>query len=152
MTRVVDTYAQTRPSLVRLGSLLTGSRAVAEDIADDLIERTFQRDDLIDASRYLHTAMVNACRTHIRRERRRRELDIKLRAGAINENELATLVVFRDALLRLSYAQRTAVILRYQMGYRDHEIANVLGCRNATARSHIKRALTRLKKEMTYED
>lgn len=55
----------------------------------------------------------------------------------------------RDAVLRLIATlpprQRAAVALRYYEDLTDPEIAELLGCRTATVRSHISRALATLR-------
>ena len=49
-----------------------------------------------------------------------------------------------DVLRRLPELQRAAVVLRFYEDRPDDEIAELLGCRPATVRSLIHRALTRL--------
>jgi RNA polymerase sigma factor (sigma-70 family) len=55
----------------------------------------------------------------------------------------------RDAMLtkiaRLPRKQRACVVLRYYEGCPDNEIAEVLGCRVTTVRSHISRAIATLR-------
>ena len=47
--------------------------------------------------------------------------------------------------------QRAAVVLRFWSGLAFAEIAEVLGCAEATARSHVHRALTRLRTNLLEE-
>lgn len=55
----------------------------------------------------------------------------------------------RDAMLtsiaRLPRKQRACVVLRYYEGCADNEIAEILGCRVTTVRSHISRAIAALR-------
>lgn len=51
-----------------------------------------------------------------------------------------------DALATLPYAQRAALVLRYWEDRPEREIAEALGCRPATVRSHIRRGLASLRK------
>jgi RNA polymerase sigma-70 factor (ECF subfamily) len=53
------------------------------------------------------------------------------------------------ALARLSSRQREAVALRYVVGLDDIETAAVLGVGVETARSHVRRGLTRLRLELS---
>jgi RNA polymerase sigma factor (sigma-70 family) len=53
-----------------------------------------------------------------------------------------------DVISKLPIDQRTAVVLRYWGGLRDHEIADAMGVRPGTARSHLSRATIRLRKEL----
>ena len=53
-----------------------------------------------------------------------------------------------DVLAKLSEDQRTAVVLRYYGGYRSAEIARLLDVPAATVRSHLRRGLALLRKEL----
>ncbi|ANY05542.1 RNA polymerase sigma factor [Pseudonocardia sp. HH130630-07] len=50
------------------------------------------------------------------------------------------------ALAELSEVQRTAVVLRHVQGLPTAEVAQVLGCREGTAKSHVSRGLARLRR------
>ena len=50
---------------------------------------------------------------------------------------------------RLPEAQRTAVVLRHVEGLPTSEIAEILGCPEGTAKSHVSRGLTRLRALLT---
>jgi RNA polymerase sigma factor (sigma-70 family) len=58
----------------------------------------------------------------------------------------------RDAMLRriaaLPVRQRIVVALRYYEGLTDEQIADVIGCRPATVRSHAARALATLRTDI----
>jgi len=56
-------------------------------------------------------------------------------------------VAFRS----LSTKQRAVVVLHYHHGYSLDECASLLGCRPGTARSHLARALTTMRKELAYD-
>jgi RNA polymerase sigma factor (sigma-70 family) len=50
---------------------------------------------------------------------------------------------------RLTRQQRAVVTLHYEYGYSLDECAALIGCRPGTARSHLARALARLRKELS---
>jgi RNA polymerase sigma factor (sigma-70 family) len=52
-------------------------------------------------------------------------------------------------LARLPEAQRTAVVLRHVEGLPTSEIAEILGCPEGTAKSHVSRGLARLRALLT---
>jgi RNA polymerase sigma factor (sigma-70 family) len=52
-------------------------------------------------------------------------------------------------LASLPHDQRVALVLRFYEDLPVDEIAAVMGCRPATVRTRIHRALTKLRKEMT---
>ncbi len=53
-----------------------------------------------------------------------------------------------DVLGRLTEDQRIAVVLRYYGGYRASEIAAITDIPAATVRSHLRRGLAALRKEL----
>ena len=52
----------------------------------------------------------------------------------------------------LSRLQRAVVILHYHHGFSLDECANLVGCRPGTARTHLKRALSKLRAEIGHDD
>jgi RNA polymerase sigma factor (sigma-70 family) len=133
---------------VRLAWLLTGSRAVAEDVVQDAMAGLYGRFADVDApDAYLRRAVVNLARTWQRDERRRRERVAKLErerpALAAGDADLLGLVQ------KLPYRQRVVIVARYWGGWTESEIAHTLGCRQGTVKSLASRALARLREEMT---
>jgi RNA polymerase sigma-70 factor, ECF subfamily len=55
------------------------------------------------------------------------------------------------AFRRLSRHQRAVIRLHYHDGYSLDECAALMGCRPGTARSHLARALTSLRQELTHD-
>ena len=53
-----------------------------------------------------------------------------------------------SALERLTEPQRMTVVLSYYHGFRMREIGEIIGCTEGTARTHMFRALRRLRKEL----
>ncbi len=57
------------------------------------------------------------------------------------------------ALVRpVARVQRAAVVLRFYRDLSYAEVAEVLGCREATARSHVHRAVAAMRKQMEEAD
>jgi RNA polymerase sigma factor (sigma-70 family) len=144
-----DLYANHFADLARVAYLLTGSAAAAEDAVQEVFARCLNRLAELDHPRsYLRAAVVNECRTRHRR---------LLRAERHREDQVPPadpdlpheLVEVRDALAALSPRQRAAVVLRYFVDLPDAEIAEILGCRPATVRSLIHRALPRLREVLS---
>jgi RNA polymerase sigma-70 factor (sigma-E family) len=131
--------------MVRLAHVLTGSNAVAEDLVQDCfvrLHRHWERTD--NPGGYLRVSVVNACRSWHRSRFRERARLRRLAAGdqpvSLEARELL------DALARLSYPQRAALVLRYYEGMREREIADALGCPPGTVKSHLYRGLEQLRK------
>ena len=51
-----------------------------------------------------------------------------------------------DVLERLPYRRRAALVLRFYADWPDEQIAEHLGCRPATVRSHVHRGLDAMRK------
>jgi RNA polymerase sigma-70 factor (sigma-E family) len=140
---VGDRYVATHDRMVRLAYLLTGSRAVAEDLVHDSFLRVQSRWDAVrDPTAYLRTTVVNACRAHHRRARRERAHFPDLVVDAVAPETPIVL----DALAGLPYRQRAALVLKFYEDRPEHEIAEVLGCRPGTVRSLVHRGLTTLRR------
>jgi RNA polymerase sigma-70 factor (sigma-E family) len=147
VTRAVDIdllFGERYDAMVRLAFLLTGNRAVAEDVVQDAFARVQQRWERVAyPSAYLRTAVVNGCRGYHRRERRARAH----LADLLPATPSAETPVIWDALRRLPYRQRAALVLRFYEDRPEREIADALGCRPATVRSLIHRGLAKLREE-----
>jgi RNA polymerase sigma factor (sigma-70 family) len=132
--------------LVRVAFLLTGSRAAAEDAVHDAFLRCAPRFATLDhPASYLRAAVVNECRAQHRRAVRFGDAH-----GPEPSSELPyEAVQTREALLQLSERRRLAVVLRYYLDLPDDEIATILGCRQATVRSLVRRGLLQLREALT---
>ena len=126
--------------LLRVAYVLTGSGAAAEDVVQDVFCRVGPRiAELENPAAYLRVAVVNQCRSLHRRVVRAPRLDIP-------EPFLdGRLVELQDALRSLSGRQRTAIVMRYLCDLPDREIADLIGCREATVRTLIHRGLAELR-------
>jgi len=136
----VERYA----AMVRLAHLLTGSNVAAEDLVQDAfarMQRMWGRVD--DPVPYLRASVVNACRSW---HRSRRREDRRLRAVAPTEDHVALgASELLDAVDRLPLGQRTALVLRFYEGLSEAQIAEAMGCRPGTVKSHLHRGLAALR-------
>ena len=139
-------YRTERDRLRRVAHLMTGQAAVAEELVHDAFVRLHQRWDGVDVpAAYLRTTVVHLClawrgRTAMGQAREPRP------AGRVEPPEIDETW---DLLAALPHAQRVALVLRYYEDLPVDEIARVMGCRPATARTRIHRALAKLREEMT---
>ncbi len=69
-----EAYRVHRPGLVKLAAFIVGDQATGEDVVQDIFTRLHQRWDMLadpgDPLPYLRTAVVNGCRSAIRRRGR----------------------------------------------------------------------------------
>jgi RNA polymerase sigma factor (sigma-70 family) len=146
-------YRRAWPDAVRWASALTGSVAAGEDIAQEAFARVGGRFDSIDnAEGYLRTTIVNLARDDRRAAQRRAARELRV-VGASAETappeDEPRLVA---ALATLSYEQRAALVLRYWADWDEAAIAEALGCRRSTVRSHAKRGLDALRRAIDASD
>jgi RNA polymerase sigma factor (sigma-70 family) len=137
-----DVFRERYAGLLRLAYLLTGSREVAEDLVQDAFAGAQRRWESIEhPTAYLRTSVLNGSRMHHRRRSRERAHF----ADLVRHDVSVETPVLVDALARLPYRQRAALVLRYYEDRGDGEIAQALRCRPATVRSLVHRGLERLR-------
>jgi RNA polymerase sigma-70 factor (sigma-E family) len=134
-------YRRLWPAMVRLAHLVCGSAAVAEEVVQDAFLGLQQRWGHVEhPEAYVRSAVLNRARTAGRRARRERPGTVPEVARDLTPETDAVW----DVLRRLPERQRAAVVLRFFEDRSEAEIASLLGCRPATVRSLIHRALARL--------
>jgi RNA polymerase sigma-70 factor (ECF subfamily) len=117
----------------------------AEDAVQDALVRAWRdlralRDpDRFDA--WLYRLLVNACRDHARRARRRpMEVSVLSIDRAVDVDEAARLAdrdAIERAFLRLPVEQRAALVLTHYLGYGAGEVAEILGVKPGTVYSRL---------------
>ena len=141
---VEDLFRVEYTGMVRLAYTLVGNNAEAEEIVQDSFAEVHRRfDEIRQPGAYLRTTVVSRCRSLLRRRRVMQshppERPDDLPAGA---SELW------DVLHKLPEDQQITVVLRYYGQYRASEIAKIMGIPAPTVRSHVKRGLATLRKEL----
>jgi RNA polymerase sigma-70 factor (sigma-E family) len=133
-------------ALTRFAYLVTGDRTRAEDTVQDVLLAMHRRFgaviDVEDPVGYARRAIVNA---EISRRRRRRVREVPTDApelGAVTDRPEAETLDGEvwDAVRLLPQRQRAVLVMRYYLGYSDHEIADALCCREGSVRSLAARA------------
>ncbi len=138
-------YRAEYTGMVRLAFTLIGSNAEAEEVVQDsFVEISRRFDELERPGAYLRTVVVSRCRSQLRRRRLMhhhaptRPPDLPPEAESL-----------WDVLERLPEHQRIAVVLRYYCGYRASEISKIIDTPAATVRSHLRRGLSAMRKELS---
>jgi RNA polymerase sigma-70 factor (ECF subfamily) len=133
---------------------VTADRALADDAAQDAIQKAFGALDRFDETRpfgpWLKRIAVNRAIDHLRRGRRLAVLNDEtaaLHGWALGEapDEDLRLWAVADAVAALGAAKRTVVVLRYWLDLPIEEIAGVLGLPVGTVASRLSRALVELR-------
>jgi DNA-directed RNA polymerase specialized sigma24 family protein len=136
-------YRAEYSGMVRLAYTVVGDLAEAEEVVQDSLLEVFRRwDEIRRPGAYLRCAVVSRCRSALQR-RRLMALHPPEPPGLCSETR-----ELWDVLAKLTEDQRVAVVLRFYGGYRASEIATILDMPSATVRSHIRRGLAVLKKEL----
>jgi RNA polymerase sigma factor (sigma-70 family) len=129
--------------MVRLAYTLLTNNAEAEEIVQDSFVEVHRRwHEIRTPGAYLRCAVVSRCRSALQRRRMRPGVSDEEPGVSIQAGELW------DVLTRLSDDQRIAIVLRYYGGYAASDIARMLEVPAATVRSHLRRGLATLKKEL----
>lgn len=129
--------------MVRLAYTLLASDAEAEEIVQDSFVEIYRRwHEILKPGAYLRCTVVSRCRSALHRRKIRALHPVEETCVSAPASELW------DVLIRLSDDQRIAVVLRYYGGYPASDIAAMLEMPAATVRSHLRRGLATLKKEL----
>lgn len=140
--------------LLRLATVITADPNAAQDVVQSVFERVFRDWPRISALEYPDAyvrRMVTNEALSLRRRARRIVLtdEVPEREQALDETarigEAEELVV---ALRRLPPKQRAAIALRYFADLSDTQVAETMGCREATVRGYVLRGLRRLRVDL----
>lgn len=149
---IAELFRAHHVSLVRLALLMLGDRTSAEDIVQDVYARLQRRlrkqaDPPADLPAYARAAVLNACRTLLRRRALMRRFVESPQPVWSAENDVLIAEDRRRvlrALDRLAPRQREAIILRYYLDLSQAEIAASMGVSPGTVKSTLSRGLTAL--------
>lgn len=156
----------------RLACSMLGNEADARDVSQEAFLRLYEAAHSFDRrarfSTWFYRILVNLCIDHQRRNRWWRKV-VPLSGpdddpDAVQPDPPSTepgpldKVLLRQSVERLNGAlgglsahQRTAVLLQAQQGFTSKEIAAVLNCSENTARVHLHRAISHLRKVLKDE-
>jgi RNA polymerase sigma-70 factor (sigma-E family) len=136
------------PALARYATVLCSDRAEADDIVQEVLTRALMRwrriGDLEEPYAYVRAMVTNEFLSR-RRPRRFRLVPLdKHEQAAPPEPEVLRPELWAQ-LSSLPRQQRAVLVLRYYEDLSDEQIADVLGCRAGTVRTHASRGLAALR-------
>jgi RNA polymerase sigma-70 factor (sigma-E family) len=159
--RISVLFGQHYASLCGLASVILGDADLAEEIVMEAVAKTFTGWNRIRnqerADLYLKRAVVNLCRSRIRRsviERRVNETVQgweNLRPAAWDENLHETAREVWNAVRDLPVRQRACVVMFYMDDLSEAQISEVLDCSTGTVRSQLSRARDKLRRSLSAE-
>jgi RNA polymerase sigma-70 factor (sigma-E family) len=142
--------------LLRYATMLTGEREQAADLVQDVLVKAYRRwsriSDADHPDRYVLRMVTNDYLSW-RRSRSARLIVTGDLPDEVRPDDFAADHALREdmwqRLARLPRRQRAVVVLRYYEQLTDAEIADLLGCAQATVRAHAHKALTTLRNNLT---
>ena len=160
---VADLFRDHHGELVRLAVLMVGDVPTAEDVVQDVYTRLHSRahqhqHQPEDPLPYVRAAVLNGCRSALRRRVVARRVTLVHRASQRHEQVLASAeseVILSEerrqvlaALAGLPRRRREVLVLRYYLGLSEAEIAAVLGISPGTVKSTAARGLAALARDL----
>ena len=140
------------PRLLALAYSVLHDRDGAYDIVQDTVERALRSwpsiRDRGRISAWLSTVCVRQALRRLRAQRRSQLLPWSSGDGQVAQVSSGDIDLERALHAHLSARQRAIVALHYIYGYTLDESAVALGCRPGTVRSHLNRALRKLREEL----
>jgi len=154
-------FAVNALGLAKLAYVMIGDRDTADDIVQDAFSGLYRRwehlSDPRKALSYLRSAVLNSCRSTLRR--RRPEVSGELAPLHVEHESAESVVVSEEerkvvmaALRQLPHRQREVLVLRFYLDMTEREIAAQMGVGQSTVRSSAHRglvALGRIMREMS---
>ena len=144
--------------LLRVAAFILGDRGAAEDVVQDVFVRLHERGDPVngDPQYYLRAAVINGCRSTLRRWRLiRRHAEHHGQQSAcppLTTEEAAMLDEDRKrvlaALATLPRRRREVLVLRFYLDMSEAEIARTLGISPGTVKSTAARGLAALARQL----
>jgi RNA polymerase sigma-70 factor (sigma-E family) len=152
---LAGTFRAHRAELVRLAAFILADWGAGEDVVQDVFARMHGRhggiarlEDRGSALPYLRRAVVNGCRSALRRRRLIRRHAEQSLCPAPTAEEAALLSDERRqvlaALTALPRRRREVLVLRYYLDLSEAEIAATLGVSAGTVKSTAARGLAEL--------
>jgi RNA polymerase sigma-70 factor (sigma-E family) len=139
-------------ALQRTAWLLTGDWALAEDLVQTALARSWPRWERItrrdDPEIYVRRVMVNTWLTWRRRKWRGEHAAADLPEGPVPGDmaaEVAVRMAVQSALGSLPRRQRAVLVLRVFDDLSEAQVAHLLGCPPGTVKSTMSRALAKLR-------
>lgn len=146
-----ELYRAQFEAMVRVATALLGDRAAAEDVVQDAFVSVGRKLDVLHGSEvaYLRRAVVNGCRSSVRRGRAAKRQPVALIVDLAGADVTAAERAQNERVLRaldaLSERQRQCLVLRYYAGLSDAEIAPAVGISLGSAKTHVRRGLDALR-------
>ena len=144
-----ELYRRTVGIMTQVAWALVGDRRIAEEVAHDAYAAVYQRDGRLERPEaYLRVCVVNGCKRHLRRTAKVKQLVDGMAASELEGVVEHGYDHLLELVRRLPARHREVVVLRYQLGLTEPEIADTLAIPVGSVKSRLHRAKARLREEL----
>ncbi|MDX8044392.1 sigma-70 family RNA polymerase sigma factor [Gracilibacillus sp. S3-1-1] len=156
--KAIETILQAeRANMYKIAYLYVKNQADALEIIQEAVYKAFVSIHTIrdhsHVSAWLKQIVIHAAIDYIRKYRKVIPLiDGQLENIADSSIDIDQQLDLYRLLDELDEKQKSIIILKYYEGYRDREIAEIIGCAEGTVKSTLHRTLLRLRKKIKKED
>lgn len=147
--------------VIRMAHRMTGDAALAEDIAQDVFVRAFDRlasfEHRARFSTWLHTIAMSVTLNALRKRKRTHEHehgveDLEAMHAASLDPDRTLRLALHTAIDTLNEDMRVTFVLHDLEGYTHTEIAAVTGVEEGTSKARLSRARAKLREVLTDHD
>ena len=147
-------YEKHYKQLYRIAYSYLRHKQNAEDALQAAYEKAFENQKQLQDPKKLRSwlarIVINECNQNHRIRKRQTEIERKVEAnsefGVNSDYDIS--IELKDAMLLLSEEDRNLISLKYLLGYRQKEIADILDLPVGTVKSRLSRSLGKLKEIM----
>jgi RNA polymerase sigma factor (sigma-70 family) len=141
------------PRLVGALSLYCADRGLAEELAQDALERACRKWARVRAAgspgAYVHRIAINLANSRFRRQAAARRARARLGTDDVHEDrDVTSDLALRETVSRLPTRQKTALVLRYMADMTPEEVGEQMGCSAQAVRNLTHRAIATLRDEL----
>ncbi|PLX31029.1 MAG: RNA polymerase subunit sigma [Clostridiales bacterium] len=147
-------YEKHYKQLYRIAYSYLRHKQNAEDALQAAYEKAFENQKQLQDPKKLRSwlarIVINECNQNHRIRKRQTEIERKVEAnsefGVNSDYDIS--IELKDAMLLLSEEDRNLISLKYLLGYRQKEIADILDLPVGTVKSRLSRSLGKLREIM----
>jgi len=147
-------YEKHYKQLYRIAYSYLRHKQNAEDALQAAYEKAFENQKQLQDPKKLRSwlarIVINECNQNHRIRKRQTEIERKVEANSefgVN-SDYAISIELKDAMLLLSEEDRNLISLKYLLGYRQKEIADILDLPVGTVKSRLSRSIGKLREIM----
>jgi RNA polymerase sigma-70 factor (ECF subfamily) len=142
------------PRVVGALSLYCGDRLLAEELAQEALERACARwgevSGMTAPGAWVHRVAINLARSRFRRRRAERRANARSHSSidSYDDGDIAAAVAVRERLAALPERQRAVLVLRFYLGHSVAETATVLGLSGSAVAALTHRAVVAMRADL----